>query len=100
MFPEFGKISQFFPLFIPTARRLGNSAKLVKNKEILTALDELEDYRPERPESENLYNRRQIEVYDQQERLLSWAWVYLMNRDLVVQLGGVVQLNGLWALKS
>ncbi|MBO3464244.1 gamma-glutamylcyclotransferase [Aetokthonos hydrillicola Thurmond2011] len=65
------------------------------DEEIFTQLDDLEDYQPERPESKNLYNRRQIEVYDQQGRSLGWAWAYLISNYSLAQLGGVVQSDGL-----
>ncbi|NMG05868.1 gamma-glutamylcyclotransferase [Brasilonema sp. UFV-L1] len=67
------------------------------NPEILTALDELEDYAPNRAASENLYNRTQIQISDLQERSLSSAWVYIMTETLAVQLKGIYQPDGWWS---
>ena len=66
------------------------------NPEILMTLDELEDYQPARDASENLYYRQMIEIYDQEGRSLGSAWVYLMTKESVCQLGGVVLTDGCW----
>ena len=66
------------------------------NPEILVALDELEDYQPTRNASENLYYRQMIEIYDLEGRSLGSAWVYLMTKESVCQLGGVVLTDGCW----
>ena len=66
------------------------------NPEILMALDELEDYQPARDSSENLYYRQMIEIYDQHGRSLGCAWVYLMTKESVCQLEGVVLTDGCW----
>jgi gamma-glutamylcyclotransferase (GGCT)/AIG2-like uncharacterized protein YtfP len=65
--------------------------------EILSQLDELEDYQPHRHISENLYNRQQIEIYDMQGQSLGLAWVYLMSLERVSQLGGMPQAGGWWS---
>ncbi len=67
------------------------------NPEILMDLDELEDYQPTRTASENLYYRQMIETYDLEGEALGCAWVYLMTKYLVCQLGGVVQIDGWWS---
>lgn len=65
--------------------------------EVLVELDDLEDYHPARPDSENLYNRQQIEVYDFQGRSLGQAWAYLMTPEMVNNLEGVHQADGWWS---
>lgn len=67
------------------------------NPDVLTALDELEDYHPNRAASENLYNRTQIEIYNLQGHSLYWAWVYIMTEALAIQLRGIHQPNGWWS---
>jgi gamma-glutamylcyclotransferase (GGCT)/AIG2-like uncharacterized protein YtfP len=57
----------------------------------------LEDYHPTRADSENLYNRQQIEVHDLKGHSLGWAWVYLMKEELATQLGGVFLPDGWWS---
>ncbi len=64
---------------------------------ILAALDELEDYDPTRPISENLYHRQQMEVYNLLGLSLDWAWVYLMHPQRVNQLGGIHLPDGWWS---
>ena len=64
---------------------------------ILGELDELEDYVPDRPPSQNLYNRRHIEVFHPQGQGLGSAWAYLMSLDNIERLNGVLLTNGWWS---
>ncbi|MBU7584251.1 MAG: gamma-glutamylcyclotransferase [Nostoc sp. TH1S01] len=64
---------------------------------VLQALDYLEDYQPNRPISENLYNRLKIEVYTPQGEFLDWAWVYVMSLELVNQFNGTFLADGWWS---
>ncbi|MDZ7956874.1 MAG: gamma-glutamylcyclotransferase [Aulosira sp. DedQUE10] len=66
------------------------------DSEVLSQLDELEDYQPHRQMSENLYNRQQIEIYDLQGLSLGLAWVYIMSPDRVKQLKATPQAYGWW----
>jgi gamma-glutamylcyclotransferase (GGCT)/AIG2-like uncharacterized protein YtfP len=54
---------------------------------ILTALDELENYRPDRPAIENEYQRVQREVFNRAHQSLGLAWVYIMEPERVQQIG-------------
>ncbi|WP_223280200.1 gamma-glutamylcyclotransferase [Nostoc sp. PA-18-2419] len=67
------------------------------NPEILNQLDALEDYHPTREISQNLYNRKTVEVYQGEWFSLGWAWVYLMSLERVNKLGGVLQADGWWS---
>lgn len=69
------------------------------DSEILSNLDELEDYQPQRNVSENLYNRTQVEIFDLENISLGFAWVYLMSFIKVRQLKGTPQIDGLWSGK-
>jgi gamma-glutamylcyclotransferase (GGCT)/AIG2-like uncharacterized protein YtfP len=64
---------------------------------VLTALDELEDYNPNRLPQENEYERQQIEIYNLSAQSLGLAWVYLMNPDRIQRLGGVLLRSGWWS---
>ena len=66
------------------------------NAAILSALDSLEDYDPNRPVAQNLYNRQQIETFDSTSQPLGLAWVYLMTCERVQQLGGTWLPDGNW----
>jgi gamma-glutamylcyclotransferase (GGCT)/AIG2-like uncharacterized protein YtfP len=66
------------------------------DSQILTALDNLEDYQPTKPISDNLYNRQSIEIFDLDGLSLGWVWVYLMTLERVYRLGGKLQPNGYW----
>lgn len=63
---------------------------------VLQDLDDLEDYRPDRPTVENEYIRQQREVFDLKGRSLGLAWVYLMQPERVEQMGGVLLPDGKW----
>ncbi|ARV58139.1 hypothetical protein BZZ01_05360 [Nostocales cyanobacterium HT-58-2] len=67
------------------------------NLDVLTRLDDLEDYDPARSASENLYNRKQIQTYTLQGSSLGWAWVYLMTEELARKLEGVHLPDGMWS---
>jgi len=66
------------------------------NPEVLSRLDELEDYHPQRPNNENLYNRIQVEIFDLENNSLGLAWVYFMSSVKVHQLKGIPQTDGWW----
>lgn len=65
---------------------------------VMDALDELEDYQPDREMSENLYNRHNLEVYNLLGASLGLAWIYLMQSARVKQLGGIYLPDGWWSL--
>lgn len=67
------------------------------NSDIITALDELEDYHPARTPLENLYNREKIEIYSPQGNYLGSAWVYIMTEELANRLGGTPLPDGWWS---
>jgi gamma-glutamylcyclotransferase (GGCT)/AIG2-like uncharacterized protein YtfP len=65
--------------------------------QVLSKLDELEGYQPTRQISQNLYNRQEIDIFNLQGQPLGLAWVYLMAKERVCQLGGIHQTNGSWS---
>ena len=67
------------------------------DRSALTALDELEDYNPNRLPHENEYERQQIEIYNLSAQSLGRAWVYLMTSEQVQRLGGVLMRSGWWS---
>lgn len=66
------------------------------DESLLTALDRLEDYHPDRPESQNEYQRTEIEVYGVDGRSLGLAWAYFMTPQKVSQYGGTLIPSGEW----
>lgn len=64
---------------------------------ILSTLDELEDYDPNRRPDENEYNRQQVEIYDLAGKTLGLAWAYFMTLEQVQQLQGVLIPSGWWS---
>ncbi len=63
---------------------------------ILTILDELEDYKPNRIPEENEYYRQEIETYDLDRKSLGLAWIYLMTFTQVQRFGGILISSGCW----
>ena len=61
---------------------------------ILESLDELEDYQRDRPSHQNLYDRREVEVFDLEKKPLGLAWAYLMQPEQIIQFGGVANPDG------
>ncbi len=64
---------------------------------ILSILDQLEDYDPNRSEVENEYNRQLIETFDLSGKSIGLVWVYLMRFERVQKLGGVMISSGCWS---
>ncbi|MCA1992203.1 MAG: gamma-glutamylcyclotransferase [Coleofasciculus sp. S288] len=64
---------------------------------ILSSLDELEDYDPQRAIAENEYYREQIEIYNLAGQTLGIAWVYLMAFEQVQRWEGILIPSGLWS---
>jgi gamma-glutamylcyclotransferase (GGCT)/AIG2-like uncharacterized protein YtfP len=63
---------------------------------VLLRLDQLEDYQPNRPEQENEYLRRWVEVFDEQERSLGGTWAYFMSAQNIRQHLGEWVVTGDW----
>lgn len=63
---------------------------------ILQSLDELECFVPDGDPQMNEYERRAIAIFDPQHCPLGQAWVYVMDRLKVQQLGGRWLPDGWW----
>lgn len=64
---------------------------------VLSILDELEDYDPQRLPEENEYYRQQIDIYSPTGQALGLAWVYLMTSKQVQYLEGIPIPSGWWS---
>jgi gamma-glutamylcyclotransferase (GGCT)/AIG2-like uncharacterized protein YtfP len=64
---------------------------------ILSDLDDLEDYDPNRTPEENEYYRQQIETHSPAGQALGLAWAYLMTFEQVQRLEGVLMPPGWWS---
>ncbi len=67
---------------------------------VLQALDELEDYHPNQPLSQNLYLRHQIEVYNSSFQSLGDVWTYSMSQQQIAAYGGILIEDGWWSSKK
>jgi gamma-glutamylcyclotransferase (GGCT)/AIG2-like uncharacterized protein YtfP len=67
------------------------------NPAILRHLDELENYAPHLPDSQNEYDRQQIEVFNPALQSLGLVWAYLMTPERVRRIGGVPIPAGVWS---
>jgi gamma-glutamylcyclotransferase (GGCT)/AIG2-like uncharacterized protein YtfP len=63
---------------------------------MLTELDELEEYYPHQPLAENIYSRQLVAAYTSEDNDSIPAWVYLMTIDRIQQFGGIHLPNGWW----
>jgi gamma-glutamylcyclotransferase (GGCT)/AIG2-like uncharacterized protein YtfP len=68
-----------------------------EDPEVLTQLDELEEYIPDRPIEQNEYIRKEIQTFDLHQQPLGWAWVYEMTQEQAERLGGVILPEGVWS---
>lgn len=85
-----------YPAMISGDRQVRGYLLSFPEVSILESLDDLEDYQCDRPASENLYNRQQIEVFDLEGNSLGFAWAYFMTLDRVTKFGGIAQTDGCW----
>lgn len=67
------------------------------DSQILPVLDDLEDYNPTKPMSENIYNRQKEEIFDLDGLSLGQAWIYIMTSEKVNQFGGIPIFDGCWS---
>ncbi|MDJ0632953.1 MAG: gamma-glutamylcyclotransferase [Xenococcaceae cyanobacterium MO_188.B29] len=67
------------------------------NNSILTSLDELEDYHPDRSPELNEYYRQQVLVYNLADDFLEKAWIYLMNLAKIEKLQGTLLNSRYWS---
>jgi gamma-glutamylcyclotransferase (GGCT)/AIG2-like uncharacterized protein YtfP len=63
---------------------------------ILSQLDELEDYDPQRQQAENEYTRELVITYSIDQTPDIATWVYLMTADRIQQLSGMLLPDGWW----
>lgn len=63
---------------------------------ILSLLDDLEDYNPNRIPEENEYYRQEIEIYDLDGKSLGFAWAYLMTLPQIQRFSGTLISSGCW----
>lgn len=66
----------------------------------LALLDDLEDYDPRwagNPQGRNFYDRQWRGVYTTAGQFLTYAWVYVLGRDRVRALGGMLLPAGVWS---
>jgi gamma-glutamylcyclotransferase (GGCT)/AIG2-like uncharacterized protein YtfP len=64
--------------------------------EVLTLLDELEDYEPNRSIEQNEYIRVETEAFTLEQQSLGQVWVYQMELQLIEKLGGIFLPQGKW----
>lgn len=86
-----------YPAMIPGSDRVAGFVLSFPNVKILTDLDSLEGYNPERPIDENEYYRQEIDSYNLDLTFLAPAWVYLMTTKQVDIFGGKLLPDGWWS---
>ena len=67
-----------------------------EDSSILSELDRLEDYHPQRHPEENEYQRQAIEVFNLDRLPLGHAWAYIMAKDKAAYYGGILLPEGRW----
>lgn len=85
-----------YPAMIPGDGKVQGYLLTFAKPEFLPDLDGLEDYLPDRSPEQNLYNRREVEIYDRSGISQGLAWVYFMTQEQIERFGGVPLPSGLW----
>lgn len=65
--------------------------------DVLTRLDQLEDYQIGRSPEENEYQRQLVPIYDREKNFLTEAWGYIMTRQQAQALGGNPLNTSIWS---
>ena len=88
------------PLGYPAMTEGNNQVKGVlltfTNSQVLSSLDRLEDYNPQRDSELNHYYRRLVAVYNLEKRLIAQAWAYFMTPEQVKQYQGTIVSSNWW----
>ena len=95
----FGKLFDLplgYPAMTPGESLVHGFLLTFTDSTILSILDELEDYNPNRILEENEYYRQEIEIYDLDRKSLGFAWVYLMTFAQIQRLCGVIISSVNW----
>lgn len=85
-----------YPAMIPGNSPVRGFLLTFTDPTLLTVLDELEDYNPQRNPEDNEYSRQQVTIYDLANQSLGEAWIYLMQPERVQRLGGKLITSGCW----
>ncbi len=88
-----------YPAVIPGDGKVQGYLLTFAKAEFLQDLDGLEDYLPDRSPKQNLYNRREVEIYDRSGVSQGLAWVYFMTEQQVNRFSGVALPSGWWTGK-
>lgn len=85
-----------YPAMTPGNNKVQGFLLSFTDSTILFELDQLEDYKPNRPLQENNYDRKLIEIFDRLEQPLGTAWAYFMTPEDVKTRGGIFIPSGCW----
>lgn len=95
-----------YPAAIAGSDRVGGYLLTFPDETVLSALDELEGYDPNRPLDANEYQRDRVAVYrfagnselrnPTSELILAEAWAYFMTASRVHSVGGILLPSGWW----
>lgn len=69
-----------------------------KNEVDLLQLDVLEGYQPRRNATENEYQRRRVNCYSSDGKVLTQAWAYEMTETRISEMAGTLIASGEWPL--
>lgn len=90
-------LPQGYPALTVGDRWVEGALLQLRAADAIAHIDAFEDYDPNRPETANLYVRKTCQVFSAQRELLGSAWVYLMERQRVIDRGGIAVLEGVWS---
>jgi gamma-glutamylcyclotransferase (GGCT)/AIG2-like uncharacterized protein YtfP len=85
-----------YPAMTPGNSTVSGFLLTFDHPQILEALDELEDYHPDRPAAQNEYYRQKTKTFSPTHHPLGIAWVYMMELEKAKRLGGVLLPSGNW----
>ena len=88
-----------YPAMTEGSKKIEGYLLTFSEPNILSILDELEDYDRARSPELNEYYRQQVPVYNLADDFLEKAWIYLMNLAKIEKLQGNLLNSGCWSSK-
>jgi gamma-glutamylcyclotransferase (GGCT)/AIG2-like uncharacterized protein YtfP len=78
-----------YPALVPGELWIEGRLLEFENGSVLSVLDELEDYQPSRPSSDNEYDREEVAIFNPAGEALGVAWTYRMTEEKARRFQGV-----------
>lgn len=99
MYGRLYALPEGYPALTTGTDRVYGAVLALRDAETLVRIDALEDFEPNRPVAENLYDRRMAPWYFPDNKPGGTAWIYVMTETRALAMAGHYLPEGRWPLK-